>query len=132
MRVRPQSALIRALESQDGDGVAKVNLQVSPYTFITLDTWKSGTESLATQAGDFSADRVAVRPDMATMLPSWPSALRSAVSPFFPKLTLDYDASPPHHLISFRGPMGWPAPVVDLQLIRRYAVPTPGQSAISR
>ena len=120
-------------QSQDGDGVAKVNLQVSPYTFITLDTWKSGIESLATEAGYFSADRVAVRPDMATVLPSWPSALRSAVSPFFPKLTLDYDASPPHQLISFHGPMGWPAPAIDLQLIRRYVVPTPGQqSAISR
>ena len=127
----PLDSFFRALESQDGDGVAKVNLQVSPYTFITLDTWKSGSGSVATQAGDFTADRVAVRPDLATILPSLPSALRTAVSPFFPKLTLDHDASPPHHLINFHGPMGWPAPAVDLQLIHRYVVPTPGQSATS-
>ena len=69
------------------------------------------------------ADKVAVRPDVATMLPSWPAALRAAVSPFFPKLLVDYDASPPHHLISFHGPMGWPAPAVDLQLVHRYVVP---------
>jgi len=127
----PIDSFFRALESQGGDSVAKVNLQVSPYTFITLDTWKSGSESVATQAGDFAADKVVVRPDVATILPSWPSALRSAVSPLFPKLTLDYDASPPHHLINFHGPMGWPAPAVDLQLIHRYVVPTRGQSATS-
>jgi len=127
----PIDSFFRALEFQDKDSVAKVNLQVSPYTFITLDTWKSGSESVATQAGDFTADKVAVRPDVATMLPSWPSALRSAVSPLFPKLTLDYDASPPHHLINFHGPMGWPAPAVDLQLFHRYVVPKTGQSATS-
>jgi hypothetical protein len=38
----PIDSFFRALEFHDGDGVAKVNLQVSPYTFITLDIWKSG------------------------------------------------------------------------------------------
>jgi hypothetical protein len=128
----PIDSFFRALESADGDGVAKVNLQVSPYTFITLDTWKSGSEGVTTQAGNFAADKIAVRPDVATMLPSWPSALRTAVSPFFPKLTLDYDASPPHHLIDFHGPMGWPAPIVDLQLTHRYVAPAANQSATAR
>ena len=125
-------SFLRALESAYGDGVAKVNLQVSPYTFITLDTWKSGREGVTTQAGNFAADKIAVRPDVATILPSWPSALRAAVSPFFPKLTLDYDACPPHHLIDFHGPMGWPAPTVDLQLTHRYVAPAPSQSATAR
>jgi hypothetical protein len=128
----PIDSFFRALESHDADGVAKVNLQVSPYTFITLDTWKSGNEGVTTEAGTFAADKVAVRPDVATMLPSWPSALRAAVSPFFPKLTLDYDASPPHNLINFHGPMGWPAPTVDLQLIHRYVASAPNQSATAR
>jgi hypothetical protein len=55
----PIDSFFRALESQDDDSVAKVNLQVSPYTFITLDTWKTGSERVATQAGDFTADKVA-------------------------------------------------------------------------
>jgi hypothetical protein len=128
----PIDSFFRALESRDDDGVAKVNLQVSPYTFITLDTWRSGSEGVTTPAGTFAADKVAVRPDVASMLPSWPSALRAAVSPFFPKLTLDYDASPPHNLINFHGPMGWPAPTVDLQLTHRYIAPATNQSATAR
>ena len=128
----PIDSFFRALESQDSDSVAKVNLQVSPYTFISLDTWKSGSEGVTTQAGTFTAERIAVRPDLATLLPSWPSALRAAVTPFFPKLTLDYDASPPHNLINFHGPMGWPAPAVDLQLRHRYVVSALNGSARPR
>jgi len=126
----PIDSFYRALESNEGGDVAKVNLQVSPYTFITLDTWKSGTKSVKTQAGDFNADTVAVHPDVATMLPSWPAALRAAVSPFFPKLTLDYDTTPPHHLINFHGPMGWPAPAVDLQLTHRFVATDSSQAKI--
>lgn len=125
----PIDAFFRALEAQDTDAMATVDLQVSPYTYITLNTWKAGTEQVTTAGGSFAVQKVAVRPDLATILPSWPSALRAAVSPLFPKLVLDYDAGAPHDLINFHGPMGWPAPSIDLQLMRRYVAGTPTQSA---
>jgi hypothetical protein len=128
----PIDAFFRALQTQDGDSLAKVNLQVSPYTYISLDTWRAGTEQVTTEGGSFLAQKIAVRADVATILPSWPSALRSAVSPFFPKLMLDYDASAPNDLIDFHGPLGWPAPTVDLQLTHRYVAGAPTQSASRR
>lgn len=121
----PIDAFFRALQTQSDDSVAKVNLQVSPYTYISLDAWKAGSEQVTTEGGSLLAERVAVRADVASILPSWPSALRSAVSPFFPKLVLDYDASAPHDLIDFHGPLGWPAPDVDLQLTHRYVAGAP-------
>jgi hypothetical protein len=45
---------------------------------------------------------------------------------------LDYDAGAPHDLINFHGPMGWPAPSIDLELMRRYVAGTPTQSASVR
>jgi len=128
----PIDAFFRALDAHDGDGVAKVNLQVSPYTYISLDTWRAGNETVTTDGGSIAADKVAVRADVASILPSWPSALRSAVAPFFPKLMLDYDSAAPHDLIDFHGPLGWPAPTVDLQLTRRYVAGAPTQSASTR
>lgn len=128
----PIDSFFRALEAQGGGGIGKVNLQVSPYTYITLDTWREGIEQLKTEDGTLIAQKVAVRPDVATILPSWPSALRAAVGPFFPKLMLHYDDAAPHDLIEFHGTMGWPAPAVDLQLTRRYVSGQPTQSASVR
>ena len=128
----PIDAFFRALQTHNGEGIAKVDLQVSAYTYISLDTWKTGSAQVTTEGGSLLADKIAVRADVATILPSWPSALRSAVTPFFPKLILDYDAAPPHDLIDFHGPLGWPAPTVDLQLTHRYVAGAPTQSAATR
>lgn len=116
----PIDSPFRAVQSEHGDEIGKINLQVSPYTYITLDAWRIGREQVQTGAGTMTADKVAVRPDVATILPSWPSALRATVKPFFPKMILDYDDSPPHDLIEFHGTLGWPAPKVDVRLTRRY------------
>jgi hypothetical protein len=128
----PIDAFFRALQAHDGDRVAKVDLQVSPYTYISLDTWKAGSAEVTTEGGSLPAEKIAVRADVATILPSWPSALRSAVTPFFPKLILDYDATAPHDLIDFHGPLGWPAPTVDLQLTHRYVAGVHTQSAAAK
>lgn len=95
----PAVALPRVLNSLQAGAKGVINQQITPYGYVDLRVRVAGTELVDVPAGKFSATEVDSQPNVATLMPSWPSFLLHIVSPFIPRTTYYFQSQPPYRLL---------------------------------
>ena len=71
-------------------------------------------------AGTFRALHVAMRPNPATFLPTWPGFVLKVINQFMPKESFYFEAAPPHRFLRFEGVTGPTGPKIGTELVRYW------------
>lgn len=115
----PTLAFVRAL---GGDG-SKTNATVHTQAgsgFATLEVWRVNQTDLKVQAGTFRANKIMMRTDITSVMPSWPSFVLKILQPLLPKSAFYFDAAPPYRFLKQEGAASLGGPDTKTELVRYY------------
>jgi hypothetical protein len=116
----PPVGFLRAVDALDEGAAGKLHQQISPYGYAGLNVWVKDLEPVSVPAGNFSAYRVAMRVDVSSFLPSWPSFALKLIEHFAHEDTLYFESEAPHRFIKGEGDTSFVGPEATTELVRFY------------
>jgi hypothetical protein len=121
----PWTAFLRVLDAPRDGAKGSLYQQITPYSYVGQEVSARGTEQINVPAGTFTALKLTVKVDIATIMPNWPRFVLHVIKPVIPKNTLYFESTPPYRLLRQEGVTFVGGPTVTTELVRFYVVGAP-------